>query len=51
MRASTQQKRIRIIEVATELFITQGYKETSLDQIVTICGGSKRQTLRPIFFQ
>lgn len=46
MRASTQQKRIRIIEVATELFITQGYKETSLDQIVAICGGSKQTLYR-----
>ncbi|MGP8306217.1 TetR/AcrR family transcriptional regulator [Vibrio sp. YIC-376] len=46
MRASTQQKRIRIIEVATELFIEQGYKDTSLDQIVAICGGSKQTLYR-----
>ncbi|TOP12200.1 transcriptional regulator, partial [Vibrio parahaemolyticus] len=41
MRISTEKKRIRIIEVATDLFIEQGYKDTSLDQIVAICGGSK----------
>lgn len=46
MRASTQKKRTRIIEVATELFIDQGYKNTSLDQIVTICGGSKQTLYR-----
>ncbi|EAS40331.1 TetR/AcrR family transcriptional regulator [Photobacterium profundum] len=46
MRASTQKKRIRIIEVATELFIEQGYKDTSLDQIVAICGGSKQTLYR-----
>lgn len=46
MRASTLQKRTRIIEVATELFIEQGYKDTSLDQIVSICGGSKQTLYR-----
>lgn len=46
MRTSTQQKRTRIIEVATELFIEQGYKDTSLDQIVAICGGSKQTLYR-----
>lgn len=46
MRASTEKKRTRIIEVATELFIEQGYKDTSLDQIVTICGGSKQTLYR-----
>ncbi|MGF1731834.1 transcriptional regulator [Photobacterium proteolyticum] len=46
MRASTQKKRTRIIEVATELFIEQGYKDTSLDQIVAICGGSKQTLYR-----
>lgn len=46
MRASTEKKRTRIIEVATELFIEQGYKDTSLDQIVAICGGSKQTLYR-----
>ncbi|EGQ7650012.1 TetR/AcrR family transcriptional regulator [Vibrio alginolyticus] len=46
MRASTIKKRTRIIEVATELFIEQGYKETSVDQIVAICGGSKQTLYR-----
>ena len=46
MRASTEKKRTRIIEVATELFIEQGYKDTSLDQIVSICGGSKQTLYR-----
>ncbi|WP_415225283.1 TetR/AcrR family transcriptional regulator [Psychromonas sp.] len=46
MRDSTQKKRIKIIEVATELFIERGYKDTSLDQIVAICGGSKQTLYR-----
>lgn len=46
MRASTLEKRTRIMEVATELFIEQGYKDTSLDQIVAICGGSKQTLYR-----
>ncbi|UTV30993.1 TetR/AcrR family transcriptional regulator [Photobacterium atrarenae] len=46
MRISTQQKRTRIINVATELFLDQGYKDTTLDQIVTICGGSKQTLYR-----
>ncbi|CAH1576815.1 Transcriptional regulator [Vibrio jasicida] len=46
MRASTEKKRTRIIEVATELFIEQGFKDTSLDQIVSICGGSKQTLYR-----
>ncbi|MGB5446586.1 MAG: TetR/AcrR family transcriptional regulator [Psychromonas sp.] len=46
MRDSTKKKRTRIIEVATKLFIEQGYKDTSLDQIVNICGGSKQTLYR-----
>lgn len=46
MRASSLEKRTRIIETATELFIEQGYKDTSLDQIVSICGGSKQTLYR-----
>ncbi|WP_194439250.1 TetR/AcrR family transcriptional regulator [Vibrio fluminensis] len=46
MRASTQEKRTRIIEVVTELFIEQGYKDTALDQVVAICGGSKQTLYR-----
>lgn len=46
MRASTLQKRNKIIEVATKLFLEQGYKATSLDQIVGICGGSKQTLYR-----
>lgn len=46
MRSSTQKKRTRIIEVATELFIQHGYKATSLDQIVAECGGSKQTLYR-----
>lgn len=46
MRASTLEKRTKILQIATELFIDQGYKNTSLDQIVTICGGSKQTLYR-----
>ena len=46
MRASTKEKRTKILEVATKLFIEQGYKNTSLDQIVAICGGSKQTLYR-----
>lgn len=46
MRISTEKKRTRIIKVATDLFIKQGYKDTSLDQIVAICGGSKQTLYR-----
>jgi len=46
MRTSTQKKRSKILNVATELFVDQGYKETSLDQIVAICGGSKHTIYR-----
>ncbi|MCR9364273.1 TetR/AcrR family transcriptional regulator [Vibrio antiquarius] len=46
MRISTEKKRTRIIKVATDLFIQQGYKDTSLDQIVAICGGSKQTLYR-----
>jgi AcrR family transcriptional regulator len=46
MRVSVEKKRTRIIEVATTLFIEQGYKNTSLDQIVSICGGSKQTLYR-----
>lgn len=46
MRASTLEKRTRILNVATELFIEQGYKDTSLDQIIAICGGSKQTVYR-----
>jgi len=46
MRKSSQEKRIRIIEAATSLFIKQGYRDTSLDQIVSICGGSKQTLYR-----
>ncbi|TGZ36483.1 hypothetical protein EQ875_00262 [Photobacterium damselae subsp. damselae] len=46
MRASTVEKKKRIIEVATELFIEHGYKDTSLDQIVAVCGGSKQTLYR-----
>lgn len=46
MRASTLQKRTKIIEVATELFLEQGYKATSMDQIIAVCGGSKQTPYR-----
>nr|WP_240775447.1 TetR/AcrR family transcriptional regulator [Photobacterium damselae] len=46
MRASTVEKKKKIIEVATELFIEHGYKDTSLDQIVAVCGGSKQTLYR-----
>ena len=46
MRASTQEKKLRIIAIATKLFIEQGYKDTSLDQIVAMSGGSKQTLYR-----
>ena len=48
MRPSTLKKQQKIIEVATKLFFEQGYAETSLDQIIDLCGGSK-QTLYSYF--
>ncbi len=48
MRPSTLKKQQKIIEVATKLFFEQGYSETSLDQIIELCGGSK-QTLYSYF--
>jgi len=48
MRPSTLKKQQKIIEVATKLFFEQGYSETSLDQIIDLCGGSK-QTLYSYF--
>ncbi len=46
MRPSTQKKRQNIIAVATKLFFEQGYPETSLDQIIEQCGGSKQTLYR-----
>lgn len=48
MRPSTLKKQQKIIDVATQLFFEQGYAETSLDQIIEVCGGSK-QTLYSYF--
>ena len=48
MRPSTLKKQQKIIDVATKLFFEQGYSETSLDQIIDLCGGSK-QTLYSYF--
>ncbi|WP_299809091.1 TetR/AcrR family transcriptional regulator [uncultured Shewanella sp.] len=48
MRPSTLKKQDKIIDVATKLFFEQGYAETTLDQIIEICGGSK-QTLYSYF--
>ena len=41
MRPSSLKKRQRYLEVATELFLEQGYESTGLDQIIERCGGSK----------
>jgi AcrR family transcriptional regulator len=41
MRPSSLKKRQRYLEVATELFLEQGYEGTGLDQIIERCGGSK----------
>jgi AcrR family transcriptional regulator len=41
MRPSTLEKRQKIIKVATQLFFENGFSETSLDQIIKQCGGSK----------
>jgi TetR/AcrR family transcriptional repressor of mexJK operon len=46
MRPSTLKKRQKIIAVATKLFFEQGYPETSLDQIIEQCGGSKQTLYR-----
>lgn len=46
MRPSTLKKQKKIIEVATKLFFEQGYSETSLDQIIEQCGGSKQTLYR-----
>ncbi|GAL04354.1 transcriptional regulator TetR family [Photobacterium aphoticum] len=46
MRPSTLEKQNKILEIATELFLAQGYKETSLDQIVAQTGGSKQTLYR-----
>lgn len=48
MRPSTIQKRQAIIDTATRLFLEQGYRDTTLDQVVSITGGSK-QTLYKYF--
>ena len=41
MRPSSLKKRQRYIEVATKLFLEQGYEGTGLDQLIEHCGGSK----------
>ena len=41
MRPSSLKKRQRYLEVATELFLEQGYEATGLDQLIERCGGSK----------
>jgi AcrR family transcriptional regulator len=41
MRPSSLKKRQRYIEVATELFLDQGFEGTGLDQLIERCGGSK----------
>jgi Transcriptional regulator len=41
MRPSSLKKRQRYQEVATELFLEQGYEGTGLDQLIQRCGGSK----------
>lgn len=41
MRPSSLKKRQRYQEVATELFLEQGYDGTGLDQLIQRCGGSK----------
>lgn len=46
MRPSTLIKRQNIIAVATKLFFEKGYPETSLDQIIEQCGGSKQTLYR-----
>ncbi len=46
MRPSTLKKQQKIIEVATKLFFEQGYPETSMDQIIEQCGGSKQTLYR-----
>lgn len=46
MHPSTLEKKQKIIEVATKLFFEQGYPQTSLDQIIKQCGGSKQTLYR-----
>ncbi len=46
MRPSTKQKQQRILEVASQLFFEQGFTQTSLDQVIERCGGSKQTLYR-----
>ncbi|WP_242551930.1 TetR/AcrR family transcriptional regulator [Photobacterium ganghwense] len=46
VRPSTVVKQQKILEVATILFLEQGYRDTALDQIVQRCGGSKQTLYR-----
>ena len=46
MRPSTLKKQKKIIETATTLFFEHGYSQTSLDQIIEQCGGSKQTLYR-----
>lgn len=41
MRPSSIKKRQRYISAASELFLEYGYENTSLDQLIERCGGSK----------
>ncbi|EKO3992437.1 TetR/AcrR family transcriptional regulator [Vibrio fluvialis] len=46
MRPSTLQKQTNLLQAATALLIEQGYTNTTLDQIVLSCGGSKQTLYR-----
>ncbi|MGI2880720.1 TetR/AcrR family transcriptional regulator [Vibrio furnissii] len=46
MRPSTVQKQTNLLQAATALLIEQGYTNTTLDQIVLQCGGSKQTLYR-----
>lgn len=48
VRPSTRLKQQKIVEIASQLFIEQGFTQTSLDQIIEKCGGSK-QTIYSYF--
>lgn len=46
MRPSTRLKQQKIIDVASQLFLEQGFDRTSLDQVIEQCGGSKQTLYR-----
>jgi AcrR family transcriptional regulator len=46
MASANQQRRQRLLDVATALFMAKGFDNTSLDQVVAQAGGSKQTVYR-----